>query len=348
MIAYSREVGPMLGFIAMVYAIYLLGGDIYQGLFEQFHYTFSHLSAWQYGEMPFYTRIFPLLDSITVSMLILFAVAFLGPFIGHGLQKGFDAKWEASKPKLDKLNPSEGIKNLFSVDAIINFVKNLIKTIGFMYIFYLTIEPYIDRIIYLAAVPFEDALRLTGVIFVKFLVYATLFLVVLAVSDYYVNWRRTHAQLMMSRHELKEEMKDSEGNPQIKGKVRQIQQERAKRQLKKQVPAATVIVTNPTHFAVALKYEKGKVPVPKVVAKGADEMAKRIRELAKESGVPIVENPPLARALYREVKVGREIPYKFYKTVAKLIAAILRLEEEKKLKRRRAYPGGGEAPSALR
>lgn len=329
-IAYSREVGTTLGFMTVVLVIYLGGPKLYLNFRNNLAQVLGNLDSWTYGSVPFATHIAPSLTPIAMFCLLLLGMSFIGPVIAHILQKGTDPKFEAAAPKFDKLNPSTGVGQLLSMDTLVAFAKNLIKTIGLMLIFYLTIAPYIDRIIYIAAIDFEPAAILIGSIVGKFLIYATLFMVGVAGLDYYVSWRRIHKQLMMSRHELKEEMKDVEGNPHVRQRVRQIQMERAKRQLRKTVPKATVIVTNPTHFAIALRYKKGENPVPKVVAKGADILAKRIRELAREHRVPIVENPALARALYREVKVGGEIPNKFYKAVAKIVAAIMRLEEEKK------------------
>lgn len=338
-VAYTKEIGTTLGFMAVTGVLSLSGMAAYHLMADGMRQILGNLDAWHYGSIPVWDKILPVLSPVAVLVSLVLLVSFIGPLIGHALQKGVDPKFEAAQPKLDRVGFKNGFSQLFSIDSFINFLKNLVKTMGLMAIFYLTIRPYIDKIVYIAALPFESSLRLTGEIFGKFLIYATLFLVAVAGIDYFVSWRRLHKKLMMSRHELKEEMKDAEGNPHIKQKVRQIQQERAKRQIKKTVPGATVIITNPTHFAIAVKYKKGEVPVPKVVAKGADHMAKRIREVAAEYKVPIIENPPLARALFKEVKVGKEIPHKFYKAVAKVIAAIMRLEEEKKRQRAANYGG---------
>lgn len=333
-IAYTKEIGTTLGFVAVMAILFLNGAQLFQSSQNHFVYIFSHLEGWKNNEIPLVSRVLPsILPLLKILGLILFA-AFVGPIVGHILQKGIDPKYEAAAPSFDKLNPAKAMKQVFSLEALVNFVKNIVKTLGLMYIFYLTIKPYTDKLIHIAAMPFEDALALTTGIFARFTIYATIFLIVIAAIDYFVSWRRIHSQLMMSRHELKEEMKEIEGNPQMKGKLKQIQHERSKRQIKKDVPQAAVVITNPTHFAVALKYKKGEVPIPIVVAKGADFLAKRIREVATESRVPIVENQALARALYKEVKTGREIPQRFYKAVAKIIAAILRVEEEKKMKNR--------------
>lgn len=332
-VAYTKEIGTTLGFLAVTGVIYAASEAVYRAMRGQMAFSLANLDAWKYGAIPLGDKIMPPLSPVFILMGLVLLAAFIAPLVGHAAQKGVEPQFDAAQPKFDRISFTGGVKQLFSMEAFLNFLKNITKTVGFMLILGLTVRPHADSLIHVAAMPFEQSLRLTGEIFAKFLGYAALFLATIAAIDYFVSWRRLHSKLMMSRHELKEELKEVEGNPHIKQKVRQIQQERAKRQLKKTVPTATVIVTNPTHFAVALKYKRGESPVPRVVAKGADLLAGRIRELAREHKIPIIENPPLARGLYAEVKVGREIPYKFYKAVAKLIAAILKIEEEKKRQR---------------
>jgi flagellar biosynthetic protein FlhB len=162
---------------------------------------------------------------------------------------------------------------------------------------------------------------------------------VLAVADYAYQWWEFHKKLRMTPHEMKEETKEREGNPLIRQRQRSLQMQRARARMMANVPKASVVVTNPTHFAVALRYDRTKAPAPYVVAKGADLIAERIREIAREHGVPIVENKPLARALWRQVKVGRVIPNEFFKAVAEVLAFVHWL----KVKRR-----AGASPRATR
>lgn len=336
-VAYTKEIGSNLALMGIVVAFYAWGLAFFQDIINSFKFSFSHLNRWELSGMP-YEAILPAILPLFQFIAVLLFISFLLPILGHVLQKGMDPKWESAGIKWDKLDPISSTKQLFSVEPIIQFVKNFFKTLGLALIFYLTIRPYIDRIIFMAGFPVESSLELVGLIFVKFFLYSLLFLTVISALDYLVNYRRIRKKLMMSRQEIKDEFRETEGSPEIRNKVKQVQRERAKRQIQKEVPKATVVVTNPTHYAVALKYERGKVPVPKLVAKGVDLLAKRIREVAKENKVPVVESPALARALYREVKVGKDIPYKFYKAVAKIVGAILRLEEEKKQQQlRRIY-----------
>lgn len=335
-IAYTREVGATLGFAGIVLLINSMLLFIYAGFKGLFSYTLSNVKPWSYGDLPFGSDIVPVLKPVATVLIAICTVGFVLPIIGHIIQKGVDPKYEAAEPKLDKMNPVEGIKRLFSFETVTTFIKNIIRTFGLMIVAYFIIRPYWEQLIYAAAMPFETAAQLIGLIVSKVLIYSILFLVAVAGFDYWLQWRRVHTQLMMTRQELKDEMKEMDGNPQIKGKMRQIQQSRAKRKIDKQVPQATVIVTNPTHFAVALRYDRGKTAIPIVVAKGVDFLAKRIKEVGAQHRVPVIENPPLARGLYRDVKEGQEIPKKFYQAVAKIIAAIFRIEQERKNQQEKA------------
>lgn len=340
-VAFTKEIGSNMALIGIGLVFYMWGLAFFGQIVNHFRFTFGNLDRWENIGPPFWSRMVPLLTPLAQFIALVFLIAFIFPILGHVLQKGMSPKWEALEVSFDKLNPIKGIKQQFSVEPIILFVKNLLKTFGLGLIFFVTIRPYIDRIVFMPAFPIETALDMAGVIFIKFFLYALLFLVVLSAVDYFVSYRRTRKKLMMTRQEVKDEFKDMEGNPEIRGKVKQMQRERAKRKIQKEVPKATVVVTNPTHYAVAIKYERGKYPVPRVMVKGVDLLAARIREVAQENRVPIVASPALARALYREVKEGKEIPYKFYKAVAKIIGTILRLEEEKK--RRKLVSQVGQA-----
>lgn len=344
-IPYTKEFGSTLVIAGLAYVTYLYGDFALSGIRVLFISIFSNLSVWNYGAAPIASKLLPALRPITLFIGALLMIAYLLPIITHVLQKGPDPKFKAAQPKLEKLDPVKKAKQLVSMQSLTNFLKNFLKTLGLMFIFYLTIQPDLDKIVYIASVPFELSFSIAGSVFLRFFIYALIFLFALAVLDYYINYKQLMKSLRMSRKEVKDELKDVEGNPQIKGKVREIQMQRSKRTIQKEVPEATVVVTNPTHFAIALKYKKGEVVVPKVVAKGADYLAFKIRELAKEHKVPIIENPPLARALYREVKVGHEIPYKFYKAVAKIISTILRLKAAKKQQQQTQNYGTYNHPS---
>ncbi|MBF0104138.1 MAG: flagellar biosynthesis protein FlhB [Deltaproteobacteria bacterium] len=334
-IPYTRELGSILGVVAVLTVIYWAGSSIYDSLFGLFDHVLSTLAPWQYDTIPVENVYSKLYDILAIIALVMLA-GFLAPILGHISQKGVQPRPEAAAPDLNKVNPIEGISKLLSMETIISFIKNFLKAMGLMFVYYIAVKPYYLEIAYSAKRPYESALSLYGSITLRFMIYAIIFMVFVVILDYYVQRFRHRQRLMMTRHEVREEHKDTEGSPEIRQRVRDIQRERARRVIDREVPKATVIVTNPTHFAVALKYERGVQAVPKVTAKGVDLLSRRIRDIAKKHGVPIVESPPLARALYREVKVGRDIPRAFYQAVAKIIATIFNMEEEKKRQRQLA------------
>lgn len=336
-VAYTKEISSTITLIAITFLFYWFGSFFYSVLSNFMELTYTHLQPWAYGQVPLDSIILPGLKPVFYALILVLSIAFFFPIVGHSLQKGIEPKWEAAEPKWDSINPVNGVKKLVSAETLITFLKNFLRTLGLMAIFYFVMRPHVEEIVSIGSLPFENSMDLVGYIVGQYIMYALIFLLAVSGFDYYVQYKRNYNKLKMSRHEMKEEMKNTEGNPQIKGKVRQIQQERSKREIQKAVPESTVIVTNPTHYAIALKYEKGKVPIPMVSAKGVDYLAKKIREVATDNKIPIIENPPLARALYKEVKVGREIPRKYYRAVAKIIATILRLEEERKMQNDRNY-----------
>jgi flagellar biosynthetic protein FlhB len=229
-------------------------------------------------------------------------------------------------PNLDRLNPVAGIGRLFSMNALGELVKAIIKfaIVGLLAWRIIRQEiPVLPGIIDRSTT--EMAVYLADIVS-RLVIHCGSAMLVLAAADYLFQRWTYEKSIKMTKEEVKQEGKDAEGDPAVKGRIRQLQREIARRRIMKEVPQADVIITNPTHFAVALKYERGGgMTAPKVTAKGADLMAKRIREIATEHKVPIVERPPLARALYANVDEGQEIPEEFYRAVAEVLAYVYRL-----------------------
>jgi len=234
------------------------------------------------------------------------------------------------KPELSKLSPIKGFKRLFGLDGIVNILKGIgkITLVGAAALAAL----WPERALLYTAGGLDPAgvARLTMTLITKVLIAALIVLAVIAALDYLYQRQRFMARHRMTRQELKDEVKQSEGDPQIKARIRQIRFERSRKRMIAAVPEATVVITNPTHYAVALRYESGKMGAPVCVAKGADHLALTIRQVAEEHEVPVVENPPLARALYAAVDVDDEIPTEHYKAVAQIIGYVLRLAERNK------------------
>ncbi|GBE01038.1 flagellar biosynthetic protein FlhB [bacterium BMS3Bbin06] len=243
---------------------------------------------------------------------------------GNVIQGGFVFK--PLKLSLGKFNPMEGVKRLFSKNAIIEFFKGLVKfTIGAV-LLYLMIRGAIPAIGRLIMMDISSITVVMSGLILHTLKVGFICFLVISVLDYISEQWKYEQSLKMSSEEIKEEYKQTEGNPQVKSRIRSIQRDLARQRMMQEVPRATVVITNPTHLAVALKYEKGETDAPKIVAKGADYLAQRIRETARKSGVPIMEDRPLAQTLYK-LEIGTEIPQALYRAVAKILAYIYKLRE---------------------
>ncbi|MEM1011338.1 MAG: flagellar biosynthesis protein FlhB [Planctomycetota bacterium] len=248
---------------------------------------------------------------------------------GNVIQTGFLVAFKKLEPKAEILNPFAGAKKLFfAAKTYVGFAMNLMKLIAVTLVAWWAVSTELGKIVGLqridpAAVAPAAAM---SVLIVAAKVAAALLLI--AIIDFFYQRQRHEKDLRMTHQQVKDEMKKMEGDPEVKKRRRQIQMQQAMRSIAQDVPEADVVVTNPTHFAVAIKYDEDSMQAPRVVAKGADLMAQRIREVASANGVPIVERPPLARGLYGAIEVGQEIPEDFYAAVAELLAYVYRLERE--------------------
>lgn len=255
-------------------------------------------------------------------VIALLVIAGLGSSI---LQHGFLFAPDMLVPKWSKLSPLEGFKRLFSMRAMIEFLKGAgkIALVGaFQYWLMRDDFDHLEKYVYIDEV---QLLHLILGLSLKLLSGILAMLAVIAGADFLYQKFQTLRDMRMSRQEIRDEHKQSEGDPMVKGRLRQLRVERARRRMMQEVPKADVIVTNPTHFAVALKYDQSKNAAPRVTAKGADLVAQRIRDLAVEHNVPIVQNPPLARVLYAHVDIDREVPPDYYKAVAEIISYVFKL-----------------------
>ncbi len=254
-----------------------------------------------------------------------FAVIALAGLSGHLLQTGLMFTTEKMEPKLSKLNPIDGVKRMFGPQGVANFLKGVGKMAVVSAAVFVVIWPKRDE---LANMPQVDLSALLDIILNDILLVLVAALVAyafIAAADFIFQRQNFMKRNRMSRREIKDELKQSEGDPMVRAKLRQIRQERAQRRMMAAVPEATVVIMNPTHYAVALKYEQGETPAPLCVAKGVDQVALNIRELAEEHNVPIVEDPPLARALFASVEIDEAIPAEHFQAVAKVIGYVLTL-----------------------
>ena len=252
---------------------------------------------------------------------ILMAILVAGLFANY-IQVGFLFTLEPLKPTFDKINILKGIKSMFSLKKLVELFKTVIKLIIIGYYAYRVIKNSYNEILILPAIGFAGSFIFIFKIAYDLVVKISMALFAIAVFDYFYQKWEYNKSLKMSKQEIKEEYKQTEGDPQIKGRMRQMQRELLKKKMIQDVPESTVIITNPTHLSIAIKYEKG-MDAPKILAKGADNIAFKIREIAKEHNIPMVENKPLARALYKSVEPGEFVPEEFYKAIAEVLKYVM-------------------------
>ncbi len=271
-----------------------------------------------------------LINSVIVEILIQLLPFFVvGVFLAVGinmLQFRFQIATKPLKPKFSKLNPVSGMKRLFSKEKIIELLKSIAKIILITYVVYSTVK---DEWVYLVkfySMPLNQALELIGNIVINMGLKISLVFMVIAFADLIYQRRKFHNDIKMTKQEVKDEYKNAEGDPQIKGKIRSKMREASQRRMMQDVPKADVVITNPTHFAVAIRYDAEEGSAPKVLAKGADYVAQKIKEIAKENKVEIVENKPLARMLYANVDIGQEVPPELYQAVAEVLAMVYKMQ----------------------
>ncbi|HTN67068.1 MAG TPA: flagellar biosynthesis protein FlhB [Burkholderiaceae bacterium] len=256
---------------------------------------------------------------------LLVIVALASPLLIGGWL--FSAK--ALQPKFGKLNPLKGLSNMVSVNAAVELGKAIAKTILVGTVSWLVISHQIEAMLGLSVESAKDGMQhLARLLLIGFMSIVGALVLIALIDAPFQMWRYAK-KLMMTRQEVRQESKESDGDPQIKAKIRSMQREMARRRMMSEVPTADVVVTNPTHYAVALKYADGAMRAPKVVAKGADEVAAKIRELAAANNVPMLEAPALARALHRHTELGDEIPEALYTAVAEVLAYVFQLRSYK-------------------
>jgi flagellar biosynthetic protein FlhB len=259
----------------------------------------------------------------TLALLVLF------PLLAGFVQVG--PLWAPSriKPDFAKISPLKGVARLFSTHAVVELTKGLIKIASVSLAAFLFAVPLFSDMESWPELSAALGLRRLDHIVEVLLICTTVITAIVAVADLVYQRFAFLKQMRMTKQEVREEFRQTEGDPQIKARIRRLRQERSRRRMMAAVPDATVVITNPTHYAVALAYEMVTMPAPKVVAKGADLVAQRIREVATEHEVPVVENAPLARALYGAVEIDQEIPPEHYQAVAQIIGYVMRLDERR-------------------
>lgn len=329
-VAFSKELSSVAllgGFLLLFYFGASAMLDAYE---DAFIYSFTNLDQGEFN-VPLIQRLVELFfESATVLVGPFFLTAIVMGIFSSVVQVGFQITGKPIMPKLDKLSPLQGVKRMFSKQSFSELIKSLLKMALIGYIGWKTFVEYegvihnlIDRD---PTLLFPDVGEIIGVFTFR------LFIALGAVAAFDFVFQRwdLEQKLKMSKQDLKEEMKQAEGDPQLKAKIRQIQQQMSQARMMQEVPEADVVVSNPTHFAIAMKYDRETMGAPQVIAKGADHMALRIIEVAKAHGVVVYQNPPVARGLFFQVEIGDAIPEAFYKAVAEILAFVFKTKKKKR------------------
>ena len=304
-------------------------GSSFINVFELIYNKIPEWTVYYNGQLPFAVIIGGIKDMMLRFLIIVLPALIIGfvvPFIANLVQVKWRPTTKPLKPKFSKLNPISGVKRLFSLNSLIELLKSILKIgiIGIMVYIYLRRRQN-DLLIILDLPPLA-AVKMLGQVIVQIGIRISAAYVVLAVADYiYQKWKFTEDN-KMTKQEVKDEYKNMEGDPQIKSQQRARMMQASRRRMMQQLPQADVVITNPTHYAVAIKYDPELYDAPYVVAKGADYLAERIRQIARDNNVEIVENKPLARMLYANVDVDQIVPPELYQAVAEVLALVYRLQ----------------------
>ncbi|WP_371381750.1 flagellar biosynthesis protein FlhB [Sporomusa aerivorans] len=325
-VAKSTEISGVFVILAAFFTLKLLGTTVYNELSRYMTGIFSGIFTAditiQTVQLLFWNVILVMFKTVLPILLVIMVISVFVNF----MQVGAMFSTEVLMPNFSKINPITGFQRLFSKRSLVELAKAIFKVciIGyFIYRFAIVQTADIPRLI---SMDLTDSLRLTGSLIIDLAFNIIAVMLILAVFDYFYQWWEHNESLKMSKEEVKEEFKQTEGNPQIKSKIKEKQRAIAMRRMMQEIPKADVVVTNPTHLAIALKYEK-RMSAPVVIGKGQDFLAERIKQVAREHKVVVVENKPLARALYPVVDIGDVVPPELYQAVAEVLAYVYRLKK---------------------
>ncbi|MCK6598190.1 MAG: flagellar biosynthesis protein FlhB [Bdellovibrionaceae bacterium] len=324
-IAHSKELATAFLLLAVAGIVSIFGKFFHIQLQELFQATFGDnlVQEIRSGNFADLSR----LVGMKIVILV-FPIIILGALIGSissVIQIGFLSVDDALSPKFERLNPVEGFGRIFSLRAIIEGLKSLLKVILVAVVIFITLKKEAANWPYLQTYSVNQLIVYMGTMITKILFGIGMVMLVLAAADYFYQRWDLEKKMMMTKQEIKEETKQREGDPMIKSRIRRIQREMASKRMMEKVPKGDVVITNPTHIAVVLKYDE-KLPAPQLIAKGADLVAEKIREIAKQNNIPIVENKPLARTIFKTMKLGQVIPRELFVAVAEVLSYVYKLK----------------------
>lgn len=328
-VAKSTDLTSACSLLVLFIFLKVFVGNMGNQFMENYQFYYASISKYTDGTFELNSACSLLGDALMKILIIgapFYIAAFLVAFVTTLVQVKWHISKEAFKFDLNKFNPINGLKRLFSKDKVVDFLKSMAKIAVLTLVVYNYLKDQWAAIYNLYSLSFLQAIRWIGETAINIGFQISIYFIVIAVADYaYQKWK-FHKDMMMTKQEVKDEYKNSEGDPQIKGKIRQRMREASRRRMMQEVPEADVVITNPTHLAVAIRYDREKNEAPVVVAKGADFLAQRIKDIARENHVEIMENKPLARMLYYNVEIGNEIPPELYQMVAEVLAYVYGLQ----------------------
>ena len=328
-VAKSKDVSLAVSLVTCTMLIVIATGLIGSILKDVMQYYLQSGILQEVNELSLKTIVVNIIGKAALCILPVIVPIALAGIIGNFIQVGFLFSTESLKPSFGKLNPINGFRNMFSMKSLVDLGKNTIVVTLISILAFSFIKENYSEILQTGNLRISELGVEVRNLVLSLFFRICLFMVVLAVADFVIQKRIFKKDMRMTKQEVKDEYKQMEGDPKIKSKIKQKQREIASRRMMEAVPNATVVVTNPTHLSIALKYEDGEMNAPKVVAKGADMVALRIKEIAKENDVPIMENKTLARMLYEKVEIDEEIPHDMYQAVAEILAMVFNLKNKK-------------------
>ena len=331
-VAKSREIANGFGLLFLFLILKFYVGNMAErllGIFPNMYDRMPQLVTFWRGFMP-QTEVKVIFKDMMLDVLIIILpILFIGfgvAFVCDVAQVGFKPTGKPMMPKLSKISPLAGVKRIFSINTLAELIKSILKIILIGYICYSYLRGKWSLLYMLYDVPLLQAIGLVAEIVTDLGIRVSIFYLVISFADLVYQRVKFSRDMRMTKQEIKEEYKQSEGDPQIKGKIRQKMREVSQRRMMQSLPQADVVITNPTHYAVAIKYDPKVAEAPMVLAKGEDFLAAKIKEVAREHHIEIVENKPLARMLYANVDVGQVVPPELYQAVAEVLAFVYQLQ----------------------
>lgn len=329
-VARSRELATLMMTLGAALFLYFFGAGMAEDIQTIFIEGLSFDRSHAYDINMLNNRIFALVELAIYMVLPFLMVMVLIALVSNTMLGGWNFSMQAMSPKISKMNPLSGIKRMFSMTALMELLKAfgkfvLVSVVATYFLWY-----SYEEILSIGVEPTKIALAHSAELILEAFIFVSLSLIVIAAIDVPFQVHQHISQLKMTKQEVKEEFKQQEGSPEVKARIRQLQREMSQKRMMQKVPEADVVITNPTHFAVALQYDPDSMREPMVLAMGSDFMAAQIRTLAKEHDIPLIEAPPLARALYYNAEVDRPIPLQLFRAVATILAYVYQLRDGKK------------------